>query len=78
MEKPEIPQKAPYAVECDPGTYRWCTCGLAKTQPFCDDSHYGTGFEPEIVEITEKKTYYWCGCKHSENKPFCNGTHRKI
>jgi len=78
MEKPEIPQKAPYGMPIQPGSYKWCTCGLSNTQPFCDDSHYGTGFEPLLVEIEEEKQVWWCGCKHSKKAPFCDGTHKNV
>lgn len=27
-------------------TKLWCTCGLSKTQPWCDGSHKGTNFKP--------------------------------
>ena len=37
MEKPNIPQKAPYVVDVEEGkTYYWCSCGHSKKQPFCD------------------------------------------
>ena len=75
---PEIPQKVPYAMELEPGTYWWCSCGLSKNQPWCDGAHKGSSFTPEKVEIAEKKTYYLCGCKHAEKKPFCDGSHSKL
>ena len=42
-------------------------------QPWCDDSHEGTGFEPIefIAPITAE--FYMCGCKGSDNKPYCFG-----
>ena len=42
MSDPVIPQKAPYEVELEAGTYYWCSCGRSATQPFCDGSHKGT------------------------------------
>ncbi len=78
MAKPDIPQKAPYGVDLEPGTYWWCACGKSKNQPFCDGSHSGTEFTPVKLEITETGKYWLCGCKHSSDKPFCDGTHKKL
>ena len=39
MAEPTIAQKAPYAVDLEPGTYWWCACGRSASQPFCDGSH---------------------------------------
>lgn len=78
MAEPKIAQKAPYAVEVNPGTYWWCACGLSKSQPFCDGSHKGTEFSPLEVKIEEKKTVHFCGCKHTKTPPFCDGTHKGL
>lgn len=78
MAKPEIASKQPKMMEMEPGEYWWCACGKSKNQPFCDDSHQGTGFTPQQVKIEEKKTVFWCQCKQSSNKPFCDGTHKEL
>ena len=78
MSEPACPQKAPYAVELEPGDHYWCSCGNSKNQPFCDGSHQGTEFTPEKFTITEKGTYYLCGCKRTSDKPMCDGTHSKL
>lgn len=78
MCKPEMPRKGPYVMEVKPGKYAWCACGRSNTQPYCDGSHVGTGCEPVVVKIEEKKTVAWCGCKQSGNKPYCDGSHVKI
>ena len=52
---PKIAQKAPYVIDEKIGKRAFCTCGLSSRDPFCDGSHKGTGFSPEIVEITEEK-----------------------
>ena len=77
-ETPSIPQKAPYGVELEPGTYFWCACGKSAKQPWCDGSHKGSGMSPQKVDITEKKTYWMCGCKHTAAAPFCDGGHKKL
>lgn len=78
MSKPKIPQKVPYGVEVKPGEYWWCACGESQNQPFCDGSHKGTGFQPVVVNVEEKKTIWFCGCKHTKNQPFCDGNHKNI
>ncbi len=78
MADPNIPQRAPYVIQCQPGTYAWCSCGNSKKQPYCDGSHAGTAFTPKIEKITEAKTVAWCGCKHAKTKPFCDGSHKHL
>ncbi len=71
---PAAPQIGPYAVPVEEGkSYRWCSCGLSATQPWCDDSHVGTGFEPIVFVAPLNGTFYMCGCKRSDNKPYCFG-----
>ena len=78
MTEPIAYQKSPIVQKVEPGEYWWCACGRSKTQPFCDGSHQGTGFEPKQVVITEPRTVAWCACKHSKTKPFCDGSHRTL
>jgi len=33
----------------------FCTCGLSSKNPYCDESHKGTGFSPKIIELEEEK-----------------------
>ena len=74
---PAMPQRGPYVVNVEAGrTYRWCSCGLSADQPWCDDSHAGTGFEPIEFEAAISGEFHMCGCKQSENKPYCFGTCR--
>ncbi|MBE7444161.1 MAG: CDGSH iron-sulfur domain-containing protein [Planctomycetia bacterium] len=65
----------PIVVTLEPGAYYWCTCGETKKQPFCDGSHKGTGYEPQVFTMAEKKQVAICNCQHTHNPPFCDGTH---
>ncbi|OWS69937.1 CDGSH iron-sulfur domain-containing protein [Polynucleobacter campilacus] len=66
----------PYPVKVIKGqTYYWCTCGLSKSQPFCDASHQRADMMPLEFIATETMTVYFCGCKQSANAPLCDGTH---
>lgn len=82
MERQKLPKVAmacPYRVSLEPGkTYRYCTCGLSNTQPFCDDSHIGTDFQPiEFKVDINQANWLLCGCKHNKPKsgPFCDASH---
>ena len=78
MATPEIPQKSPYVMELEAGTYWWCSCGKSTNQPFCDGSHKGSDFVPMKTEITETKRVALCGCKHTGGSPFCDGAHANL
>lgn len=79
MSQPDIPQKAPYAVDVETGKkYFWCACGRSKSQPFCDGSHKGTAFTPVEYKAEKSEKVWFCGCKHTANKPLCDGTHQKL
>lgn len=75
---PNIPQKEPYAIELEAGTYWWCSCGNSSNQPWCDGSHKGSNFAPQRLDVEKNKTLYLCGCKHSSKSPFCDGSHNKL
>lgn len=78
MEEPNCPQKLPYVLEVEPGTYAWCSCGRSDSQPYCDGSHAGTAFLPLIEKVEEKKRVAWCGCKKSSAGAMCDGSHSRI
>ncbi len=79
MSQPDIPQKAPYAVDVEAGKkYFWCACGKSKSQPFCDGSHKGTDFTPVEYKADKSEKVWFCGCKHTANKPLCDGIHKKL
>ena len=79
MSKPEIAQKAPYAVDVEAGkSYWWCACGKSASQPFCDGSHKGSEFSPVEHKTAENGTVYFCGCKNSGNGALCDGSHKSL
>ena len=79
MDKlPKIVRKSPYVADEKAGRKAFFTCGLSSKDPYCDGSHKGTGFSPEIVTLEEGKKVAWCGCKHSSKGAFCDGSHRNL
>lgn len=78
-EAPRIAQKGPYVrTEEKTGKVLWCACGRSQNQPYCDNSHKGTGIRPLVVEVEAGQEVVWCGCKHSGNKPYCDDTHETL
>ncbi len=76
MAEPAMPKQNYYAVDLEAGKeYWWCSCGLSKSQPFCDGSHKGSEFRPKMVSVGEAMTLYLCGCKRTKDQPYCDGTH---
>jgi len=71
--------KQPREVLLEAGKkYWWCSCGRSKTQPFCDGSHRGTGFEPRAIEPSESSKVWLCQCKASAKAPLCDGMHNRL
>jgi CDGSH-type Zn-finger protein len=77
-KKPNVADRKPMVMTLEPGTYWWCACGLSKTQPYCDGSHKGSGFQPQEVTIAQKQEVAFCMCKHTNGKPFCDGSHSAL
>ena len=74
-----VAQKSPLPVAVEAGkTYYWCSCGLSKSQPFCDGGHKGSGFSPTPYTAEKTGTVYFCGCKHGQNGPLCDGSHKQL
>ncbi|KAI8590731.1 hypothetical protein BDZ88DRAFT_450903 [Geranomyces variabilis] len=80
--KPCVPMYAPMNLrDLKPGeTKRWCTCGLSAKQPWCDNSHIGTGFKPLIWKVPERAQtlYSICNCKYTADPPYCDATHTSL
>lgn len=67
----------PERVELVAGeTYAYCTCGASANQPFCDGSHGGTEFRPQIFKAEKDGPHFLCACKSTGNAPFCDGSHK--
>ena len=78
MNKGQKTGNEPIAIDVEyKKNYAWCSCGLSKKQPFCDNSHKGTDFKPLIYKAEETKKVYFCVCKQTSNQPFCDGSHSK-
>jgi CDGSH-type Zn-finger protein len=74
-----VAQKSPFTFEAEANTkYWWCACGRSAKQPFCDGSHKGTGFTPQMFIAEKSETVWMCGCKHTRRPPFCDGTHESL
>jgi CDGSH-type Zn-finger protein/mannose-6-phosphate isomerase-like protein (cupin superfamily) len=79
-ELPHIASYKPQYMELEKGkSYLWCSCGLSKNQPFCDQSHKGTEFMPvRYVAQEQGEEVLFCNCKHTQEGPFCDGSHNNL
>lgn len=78
LRKSETTSLSPVELELEKGKYLWCTCGMSKTQPFCDGSHQGSKFKPLLFELKKKSKVKLCQCKLSKKGPFCDQSHLEV
>jgi len=76
---PVIANIKPVKVQLTKGQeYHFCTCGLSKSQPFCDGSHVGTTFTPKVIVTDKDTTALLCACKATKKSPYCDGSHKSF
>jgi CDGSH-type Zn-finger protein len=79
---PRLARRTPARLKLKPGNYSWCTCGHAKTQPFCDNSHReieeGPPWRSYKFEVLEESKVSLCRCKQTNNPPFCDCRHEDV
>ncbi len=79
VSEPRVAGTRPAVVRLEAGkTVYWCSCGRSRTQPFCDGSHEGTGFEPLKFTAPREEDYWFCTCKYTAKPPFCDGAHKRF
>ncbi|MEJ1381019.1 MAG: thiamine pyrophosphate-binding protein [Candidatus Sedimenticola sp. (ex Thyasira tokunagai)] len=79
MNKPKIADTRPKPVDLKAGeTVYWCSCGMSRSQPFCDGAHKDTGFKPLAFTAEADDKYFFCQCKRTQSPPFCDGAHKQI
>jgi CDGSH-type Zn-finger protein len=78
VHSPTVAREIPFMSKLTPGKqYSWCSCGLSKTQPFCDGAHKGTPFRP-VRFIARGPSALLCGCKTTSSPPYCDLSHVNV
>lgn len=79
MATPVPAGTAPLGITLEAGkTYWWCSCGLSKSQPWCDGSHKGSGLAPCKTAVQQSGECWLCTCKATKTPPFCDGSHKGV
>lgn len=79
MTEDELENLIGALVDVEQGqTYYWCSCGLSKSQPFCDGSHRQSAAKPVKYVATQNDTLAFCRCKKTKSPPFCDGSHAQV
>jgi CDGSH-type Zn-finger protein len=77
-----LARRTPVTLKLKPGRYSWCTCGHAKSQPFCDNTHReieeGPPWRSYKFEVIEETKVTLCRCKHTNIPPFCDCRHEDL
>ncbi|CAJ0597517.1 unnamed protein product [Cylicocyclus nassatus] len=72
----------PIKVNLESGKqYSWCSCGLTKTEPFCDGSHRCEGIttlRPIKFQVEKSGDYFLCNCKQTATRPICDRAHGRL
>ena len=79
---PRLASCEPVEIQVEAGkVYKWCSCGLTATEPFCDNAHRkieGKPFRSIKVMFDKPQTVLFCRCRRTKTPPFCDDTHLKI
>ena len=60
MNKGQKAGDKPIAIDVELGkSYYWCSCGKSSKQPFCDGSHKGSEFNPQVFKVEETKKCFF-------------------
>ena len=79
---PRLAACEPAEIQVEAGkTYKWCSCGLTKIEPWCDNTHRdiaGTPFKSIKVLFDKPQVVWFCQCKQTKTPPFCDETHKRV
>ena len=61
-------------------SYYYCSCGLSKSQPFCNDSHRNNeqGRRPVHYVSLQDKSLSFFNCKKTNHPAICYGSYKKL